>query len=85
MGFEKKTFLVCDRCGFAVEVAESDCMFDVADKQLNAGRKPVRRSTSSHFEDLNGSFAMEAGFSIAITPPVIKKPPYDGRLAGARI
>lgn len=30
-GFEKKTFLVCDRCGFAVEVAESDCMFDVAD------------------------------------------------------
>lgn len=44
MGFEKEVFLVCDRCGFAVEVAESDCMFDVADKHagwMRAGSDKV--------------------------------------------
>ena len=38
MGFEKKTFLVCDRCGFAVEVSESDCMFDVTDRHAGWAR-----------------------------------------------
>ncbi len=43
MGFEKKTFLVCDRCGFAVEVSESDCMFDVANPPAawRTGEEPV--------------------------------------------
>lgn len=32
MGIEKKTFLVCDRCGGRVEVDDAPAMFDVANK-----------------------------------------------------
>ena len=41
MGFEEKTFLVCDRCGFAVEVAESDYMFDIVDRHAGWARAGV--------------------------------------------